>query len=182
MTVRRWATSGFAECALDDLGVGAAVFDQQDMKFSERGVHQVTLEKSHCRAALAKRRSLCRGRRRRRRRRQPDKKRRTLTEVALDRDSSAVCLDNLVANREAGSRAVKFLAGMKPPEKLKNRRVKLRFDADAIVRHGNRHVVNRIGVAFKARRTIASLDNCVDFDPGIQTRVIFYAITHQICQ
>ena len=42
--------SGFPQCALDDLGIGPAVFDQEDVKLSECWVHRLEPEQSHFRA------------------------------------------------------------------------------------------------------------------------------------
>ena len=93
-----------------------------------------------------------------------------------------MCLNDLVANREAGSRAVEFLACMKPPKKLENRPVKLTFDADSIIADGNRDVGSWARIGRVARRVGAGLDSCVDFDPRIRTPVILYPITDEICQ
>ena len=87
-----------------------------------------------------------------------------------------MCLNDLVANGQAGSRPLEFFARMEPPEKLKNRRVKLRLDPDSIVSDGNRHFGIWVRAALEARRIDAGLDNRVDFDPRVRALVIFYAI------
>ena len=87
-----------------------------------------------------------------------------------------MCLNDLVADGQADARTLEFLASMKPPEKLKNRRVKLRLDPDSIVSDGNRDFRLRFRTAFDVRRVRTGPDVPFDFNPGIRALVVFYAI------
>ena len=93
-----------------------------------------------------------------------------------------MCLYNLIADGKSDARTLILVAGMKPLEKLENRRVKLRVDPNSVIGDGNRDVSLRFRTTFDARRIRNDPNVSLDFNPRIWALVILYTIGDEIGQ
>ena len=93
-----------------------------------------------------------------------------------------MCLDDLVADRQADAGSLVFVVGVQAPEQLKDRFVKLGLDSDSVVFDRNDNI--RIEMIFESmiRRVGAGFCRCFDLDPRIRALVVLYAVADQICK
>ena len=87
-----------------------------------------------------------------------------------------MCLDDLVADCQADARSLVFIVGVKPPEQLKNRFVKLGLDSDSVVFDRDDSIRIEMIIESILRRVGAGFCRCCDLDPRIRALVVFYAV------
>ena len=93
-----------------------------------------------------------------------------------------MCLYYLIADGKSDARTLVLVAGMKPLEKLENRRVKLRVDPNSVIGDGNRDVSLRFRTTLDVRRIRNDPNVPLDFNPRHRILVVFYTITDEIGQ
>jgi len=95
---------------------------------------------------------------------QTDEERRAFAQTTFHPYATAVRLDDFIRDCQADAGTLVFVVGVKAPEKLKDRFVKLGLDSDAVVFDRNEDIRIELIIESIIRRVGAGFCRCLDFD------------------
>ena len=110
--------------------------------------------------------------------RQADEERGPISGPAFHPDAAAVRRHDFAANGKTNARSFEFLERMKPPEKLKDRLVEPRVDADTIVSHEE----GLVGISFARRRLPRRVFHGSNLHEGCRALIVFHSVAHKVRQ